>query len=57
MKKEKSSNKSEKEDVNILKRYFTEDKELDETDRFLRKFILTKGWIDKDDLDFNDDAD
>jgi len=24
---------------------------LDEKDRFLRKFILTKGWIDRDDIE------
>mmetsp|Transcript_383 Transcript_383/g.354 ORF Transcript_383/g.354 Transcript_383/m.354 type:complete len:110 (-) Transcript_383:768-1097(-) len=31
---------------------------MDETDKFLKKFILTKGWMDKDDMDNHfDDAD
>jgi protein KRI1 len=33
-----------------LQRFWGDEKNLDEKDRFLRKYILTKGWIDKDDI-------
>lgn len=31
-----------------MQRYWGDENQLDEKDRFLRKYILTKGWIDKD---------
>lgn len=37
-----------KDEKDILQRYWGDENQLDEKDRFLRKYILTKGWIDKD---------
>lgn len=45
--------KKPENEIDILKRFWGDKEQLDDKDRFLRKFILTKGWIDKDDLDQN----
>jgi hypothetical protein len=37
--------------VDLLKRYWEREETLDEKDKFLRKFILSKGWIDKDEIE------
>lgn len=34
----------------MLERYWGNEEELDEKDKFLRKYIMTKGWIDRDQL-------
>jgi protein KRI1 len=45
-------------DVDVLKRFWGGESDvLDEKDRFLRKFILTKGWVDRDEVyDKRDDS-
>ncbi len=40
--------KSRKEDVERLEQFWGNGVELDEKDKFLRKYILEKGWIDRD---------
>ncbi|CAD8141501.1 unnamed protein product [Paramecium pentaurelia] len=42
--------KQKPEEQDILQRYWGNEEDLDEKDKFLRKYILTKGWIDKDDM-------
>ncbi len=34
-------------DVDLLKRFYGNDKQLDNTDKFLRNYILLEGWKDK----------
>jgi len=34
-------------DTDLLKRFWGNDKELDQTDKFLRNYILMEGWKDK----------
>ena len=45
--------KEPKNDVDILKRFWGKESDLDDKDKFLRKFILTKGWVDRDDIEDN----
>ncbi|CAD8059236.1 unnamed protein product [Paramecium sonneborni] len=47
---EKLLKKQQPEEQDILQRYWGNEQDLDEKDKFLRKYILTKGWIDKDDM-------
>ena len=37
------------EELDILQKFWGNEENLDETDKFLRKYILTKGWVDRDD--------
>jgi len=37
-----------------VKKLWAEESKLDETDRFLKKFMLTKAWIDRDELSCDD---
>ena len=39
--------KKKKEDVEVLEQFWGKEGDLDEKDKFLRKFILEKGWIDR----------
>lgn len=36
----------EKENKDLLERFWGREEELDEKERFLRKYILTQGWVD-----------
>jgi hypothetical protein len=35
-------------DVDLMKRYYGNDNGLDNTDKFLRNYILMEGWKEKD---------
>jgi hypothetical protein len=35
-------------DVDLLKRFYGDDRGLDTTDKFLRNYILMEGWKEKD---------
>lgn len=53
--KKKKSKKGEENELEVLKNFWGNETKLDETDKFLRKYIMTKGWVDKDDFGLNDD--
>lgn len=42
----KEEHRAKPEEVQLLKRYWEDESKLDETDKFLRKYIMTKGLID-----------
>jgi len=50
---EAEKEKSKPAEVDLLQRFWGDETQLDEADKFLRKYILTKGWIDKDDTKYN----
>jgi len=56
---EAEKEKSKPAEVDLLQRFWGDETQLDETDKFLRKYILTKGWIDKDETKYTgyDEAD
>ena len=42
-----------KEKINMFEQLWGDDSKLDHTDKFLRKYILSKGWIDREDIEHN----
>lgn len=47
------SNKNKNKDLEILEKFWGDEEKLDENEKFLRKYILTQGWIDRENMSGN----
>ncbi|KAL4456193.1 hypothetical protein ABPG74_014154 [Tetrahymena malaccensis] len=53
--KRKKQKKGKEHDVEVLQNFWGDANKLDDTDKFLRKYILTKGWVDRDDMGMDEE--
>ncbi|EAR96396.3 KRI1 family carboxy-terminal protein (macronuclear) [Tetrahymena thermophila SB210] len=53
--KRKKQRKGKEQDVEVLQNFWGDASKLDDTDKFLRKYILTKGWVDRDDMGLDEE--
>ena len=51
VKKVESKSKKDKTDIKAIKKFWGNETNLDDNEKFLKKFIMTKGWIDRDDVE------
>lgn len=53
--KNKKEKKGKIQDINVLQNFWGDETKLDDTDKFLRKYIMTKGWVDREEMGMDED--